>query len=73
MARVAAIGEGMRVAGYALGGAVVLTAETDEEVRAAWDSLPADVAVVILTTRAARAVGPGCRGSVEPLAVVLPS
>lgn len=73
MARVAVIGEGTRVAGYALGGAVVLVAETNEEIRAAWDGLPADVAVVILTKEAARAVGPGHTSSAAPLSVVLPS
>jgi vacuolar-type H+-ATPase subunit F/Vma7 len=73
MARAAVIGEGTRVSGYALGGAVVLVADTDEEVRAAWSGLPSDVAVVILTQDAARAVGPGRSSSDAPLTVVLPA
>jgi vacuolar-type H+-ATPase subunit F/Vma7 len=73
MARVAVIGERMRVAGYALGGAAVLVAETEEEVQTAWDGLPSDVAVVILTPRAAGAVGPDRTTTSAPLSVVLPS
>jgi vacuolar-type H+-ATPase subunit F/Vma7 len=73
MARVVVIGESTRVAGYALGGAVVLEAETDAEARAAWDGLPSDVAVVILTASAARAVGPARPSSPALLSVVLPT
>ena len=53
MARAAVIGESVRTAGFALAGAVVLTAENQEEAHAAWRSLPADVEVLVLTARAA--------------------
>jgi len=53
MARAAVIGEAVRTAGFALAGAVVTTAETAEETRAAWRALPGDIAVLILTPHAA--------------------
>jgi hypothetical protein len=56
MSRVAVIGEGVRVQGFALGGALVLAAEDPAAVRAAWRTLPGDVAVVVLTPRAADAL-----------------
>lgn len=52
MGAVAVIGEGVRVRGYALAGAAVRTAATDEEVAAAWSDLPEDVACLILTEAA---------------------
>ncbi|HEY6708605.1 MAG TPA: V-type ATP synthase subunit F [Actinomycetota bacterium] len=73
MARVAVLGEQVRVQGFALAGALVLEAGDAAEVRAAWASLADDVAVVVLTPRAAEALrdrpppGPGV-----PLTVVLP-
>jgi vacuolar-type H+-ATPase subunit F/Vma7 len=57
MARAAVIGEAVRTAGFALAGAVVTTAETPEETRAAWRALPGDIAVLILTSRAAGWLG----------------
>ena len=57
MARVAVIGEAVRTAGFALAGAIVTTAETAEETRAAWRALPGDIAVVIVTSRAADWLG----------------
>ncbi|HXZ76273.1 MAG TPA: hypothetical protein VEH31_36115 [Streptosporangiaceae bacterium] len=56
MSRVAVIGEGVRVQGFALAGALVLAAEDAAGYRAAWRSLPADVAVAVLTPRAADAL-----------------
>lgn len=53
MPRVAVIGERVRVEGFALAGALVLAADTPGEARAAWDSLPPEVAVAVLTHRAA--------------------
>jgi len=53
MSRVAVIGEGARVQGFVLAGALVLAAEDAAAVRAAWRTLPGDVAVVVLTPRAA--------------------
>jgi len=49
MGRVAAIGESVRVQGFALAGVLVLPGEGPEEARASWGGLPSDVDVVILT------------------------
>ena len=65
------LGERSRVEGWGLGGARVLPAESATEVRAVWAALPADVAVVLVTPAAARALGPQPAG--RPLLVVLPS
>ncbi|MEZ5115008.1 MAG: hypothetical protein R2737_01960 [Candidatus Nanopelagicales bacterium] len=71
MARVAAIGEAPRVQGLGLAGVLVLPAEDAEQVRARWSSLPADVAVVVLTPRASDAlVGRPRTG--DRLTVVMP-
>jgi hypothetical protein len=53
MSRVAVIGEGVRVQGFVLGGALVFAAEDPAGARAAWRSLPPDVEVAVLTPRAA--------------------
>ena len=53
MSRVAVIGEEARVRGFALAGALVFAAEDPAGARAAWRSLPPDVAVVVLAPRAA--------------------
>jgi vacuolar-type H+-ATPase subunit F/Vma7 len=73
MARVAVLGEQVRVQGFALAGALVLEAGEAAQVRAAWAALAGDVAVVVLTPRAARALQdqpPPAAGL--PLTVVLP-
>jgi vacuolar-type H+-ATPase subunit F/Vma7 len=79
--RLAVLGERVRVEGYALAGAMVCPADDPAEVRAAWRDLPPDVAVVILTPAAARALGgapgaePGPSGPSAPpgrLTAVLP-
>ena len=72
MARAAVLGEAVRTAGFALAGAVVLTAENAGEARAAWRSLPADVAVVILTPRAAAWLGDAVQHPRDVLRVVMP-
>jgi vacuolar-type H+-ATPase subunit F/Vma7 len=71
--RVVALGEQVRVAGYALGGAVVVPAESDDEVLTAWDALAPDVEVVILTAVAAEVLGPARTQRPHPLTVVMPS
>jgi vacuolar-type H+-ATPase subunit F/Vma7 len=50
------LGEAARVEGFALGGATVIPAEGPDAVRRAWESLPDDVAVVVLTGQAADAL-----------------
>ena len=57
MARVAVIGEGVRVSGFTLAGAIVCPADSREQARQAWRSLPSDVAVVVLTPQAAGWLG----------------
>ncbi|GAA1898402.1 V-type ATP synthase subunit F [Actinomadura bangladeshensis] len=56
MAHIAVIGERARVEGWALGGARAVPADDPEEVRAAWEALDDEVAVVVLTPEAARCV-----------------
>jgi vacuolar-type H+-ATPase subunit F/Vma7 len=72
MARAAVIGEAVRTAGFALAGAVVLTAESQQEARAAWSGLPADVAVVVLTARAAAWLGEQPEPRRDVLLAVMP-
>lgn len=73
MSDVVVLGEGQALEGYALGGARVVPAATDDAVRAAWQALPENVEVVVLTPSAARALGPQRAGVRRPLSVVLPS
>ncbi len=72
MARVAVLGEQVRSQGFGLAGVLVLGAEDDDAVRAAWDALPVDVGVVVLTPRAAAALGAERTSVLNPLSVVLP-
>jgi vacuolar-type H+-ATPase subunit F/Vma7 len=71
MSRAAVIGEAMRVEGYALAGAVVYPAENADQAHAAWRSLPSDIAVVVLTARAAAWLGEAPRRA-GVLPVVMP-
>jgi len=73
MSRAAVIGEAVRAAGFALAGAVVATAETPQETWAACRALPADVAVLVLTPRAAAWLGDaGLLPPRDVLVVVMP-
>lgn len=72
MGTVAAIGEQVRVAGLALAGVTVLTAEDPEAVREAWRRLPEGVDLVILTPAAAGALGPEPPAGAWPLTAVMP-
>jgi vacuolar-type H+-ATPase subunit F/Vma7 len=73
MAGVAVVGERVRVQGFALAGALVLTADDPVAVRSAWAALGDDVAVVVLTPRAAEALaGEPLAAAGAPLTVVLP-
>jgi hypothetical protein len=62
----------VRTAGFALCGAVVMTAETAQEARAAWHALPADVAVLVLTPSAAAWLGDAPQPRHDVLVVVMP-
>jgi vacuolar-type H+-ATPase subunit F/Vma7 len=72
MSAVAVIGESARTAGFALAGALVLPAENADEARAAWSLLPPDVAVLVLTPRAAAWLGTAPRARRDVLLAVMP-
>ncbi len=63
MSRFAVIGAGAVIEGFGLAGALVYPADRPERVRAAWDALPPDVLVVVLTADAAGAVPEDVRGA----------
>ena len=71
--RVAVLGEQTAVAGYALAGALTVCADDAQAVRSAWAGLPDDVDVVILTPRAAEALGSARTASLQRLSVVMPT
>ncbi len=73
MARAAVIGETVRTAGFALAGAVVLTADNQDEARAAWRSLPADIEILVLTARAAAWLGEAAEPRRDVLVAVMPA
>ena len=56
MSRIAALGGWTELAGYALAGVEVVDVRDPEAVRRAWGGLPDDVAVVLLTAEARRAL-----------------
>lgn len=56
MSRVVALGERRHLEGFELAGVGVIRAEDRDEARAAWSDLAANVAVVIFTPTAERAV-----------------
>jgi vacuolar-type H+-ATPase subunit F/Vma7 len=57
MGEVVVLGERGRVIGFAAAGARVVEAADPDEVQRAWHDLPPDVAVLVLTPAAARALG----------------
>jgi vacuolar-type H+-ATPase subunit F/Vma7 len=57
MARIAVIGEPLRVYGYGLAGALTCPVSDQAEALSAWRELPGDVAVVVLTSTAAAWLG----------------
>ena len=72
MGQIVALGESVRVEGFSLGGATVLVADDPDAVRRAWASLPDDVAVVVLTPRAAAALADGAALHEDVLTAVMP-
>jgi vacuolar-type H+-ATPase subunit F/Vma7 len=72
MSRAAVIGEAVRVEGYALAGAVVYPAENADQARTAWRTMPPDIAVVVLTARAAAWLGEAPQRRDGVLQVVMP-
>jgi vacuolar-type H+-ATPase subunit F/Vma7 len=72
MSRAAVIGETLRVQGYALAGALVCAADDQASVRSAWQTLPGDVEVVVLTATAAGWLGDELAHRPAVLPVVMP-
>jgi len=68
---VVVVGEPALVAGYALAGATVMPAHGPAEVRRAWDDLPAETTLVILTETAAAQLAGRLAGA-APLIAVMP-
>jgi vacuolar-type H+-ATPase subunit F/Vma7 len=52
VSQIVALGESRRLRGFALAGVDVIAADDPASARAAWDALPGDVALVILTPAA---------------------
>ncbi len=73
MSEIAVIGAPELVAGFALGGARVYPVTGADEARAAWQQLPASVAVVLLSDLAAEAVGDATGARAAPLTMRLPA
>ena len=69
MGRIAVLGEMPRVDCWSLGGALVITAAGAEAVADAWERLPGDVDVVVLTPDASLILGERTRAR---LVAVLP-
>jgi vacuolar-type H+-ATPase subunit F/Vma7 len=69
MSRVAVVGASPRVDGWALAGALVVPVADSHAARAAWDALPYDVDVVVVTPAIAHDLHDRIR---ERLVVVLP-
>lgn len=72
MSRAVALGETARVAGYALAGLTVLPTD-DDGARAAWERLPPDTGVVLLTPAAAAELRDELARSERVLWTTLPS
>lgn len=72
MSAVVAIGEPARVDGLVLAGVRVVHAPQAPDVLAAWDDLPADVGLLVVTSQAAEALRPRLPERPRLLWVVLP-
>ena len=72
MTTVVALGEDDRLEGFALAGATVIGATTDEELRSAWERLGADVGLVIMSAHAAHVLEPALGDHADILTAVLP-
>ncbi|MBF4994961.1 hypothetical protein ITX31_12660 [Arthrobacter gandavensis] len=70
---IAALGAPAILAGYELAGALLVPADSDEDVRRAWSQLPEGTAVVILTSDAAAALNGSLNDPAAPLTVALPA
>ncbi len=66
------IGDPGLLRGYAMTGLAISPASTPEQMRAAWDALPAGVELVVLTPTAAAALNERTADPGAPLVAVLP-
>ena len=73
MTLVVALGEKVLLDGFGLAGAAVHAAETDDDVRRVWAGLAGRAGVVVLTPRAAAALGPALADPRAPMVAVLPA
>lgn len=73
MSAIAVIGSWERVRGWVLSGATVHEVGSADEVRSAWRDLGPDVAVVVLTERAAQDLADERATRTFPLVAVIPS
>ena len=73
MSRAIAIGDGLELAGYALAGVHVSGASTDSEVLSAFEALPDDSTLIILTTNAHAVLVDRLEERSELVYTVLPS
>jgi len=72
MTRIGALGAANLVEGFALAGAVVCVADEPVAVEAAWDTLPDDVLVLVLTPAAAAQLTARLDERPQLLPVVIP-
>jgi vacuolar-type H+-ATPase subunit F/Vma7 len=72
MSTVVALGNDDRLDGFALAGATIVRAGTDDELVAAWERLDADVGLLILTSDAATALASVLGHRPDILTTVLP-
>lgn len=73
MSRVVAIGNELRLAGYALAGAEVRHAVSPAEILAAWESLGEDAGLLVLTSESFAALEPRLAERGELVWAVLPT
>ena len=72
MSRIVALGDDDRLEGFALAGASVIAASTDDEIRQAWERLDPDVGLVILSVGASRVLESRLDERSDVLTAVLP-
>ena len=72
MTRIGALGESAKVQGFALAGALVFASDNGGEMESAWDTLPDDVGVLILTPAAAKRLAARLDERPHLLPVVMP-
>ncbi|HSP08881.1 MAG TPA: V-type ATP synthase subunit F [Candidatus Dormibacteraeota bacterium] len=72
MGRIGALGDRHRIQGFAMAGVESFAADTEQDVAAAWQSLPSDLAVLILTPQAATVLADRLHERRDLLVAVLP-